>query len=125
VAGEGMGDRARAAGRQRRSRILVVMGTNTRIDRAGRLPLLRCLAVAGLIIGISVFWYRNTRPTPIVSVTPQHPELVGLGVGSFRGIHLGQGTRAVVRTLGRPVKWGDFPTPTQASEDAIPPSGPG
>jgi hypothetical protein len=31
----------------------------------------------------------------------------------------------VVRTLGKPVKWGDFPTPTQASEDAIPPSGPG
>jgi hypothetical protein len=102
------------------------MRTNTSIDRAGRSPRLRWLVVAGLIIiGVGVFWYRDTRHTSIVSVAPEHPELVGLRVGSFRGVHLGEDTRAVVRTLGKPVKWGDFPTPTDASEGATPPSGPG
>lgn len=97
------------------------------MDRAGRLPRPGRLAVAGLIIiiGVGVLWYRDTRHTSIVSVAPEHPELVGLRVGSFRGVRLGEDTRAVVRTLGKPVKWGDFPTPTDASEDAIPPSGPG
>ena len=52
------------------------------------------------------------------------PEAIRLKDGSFRGMHLGEGTKDVVRALGRPVRWGGFPDPTGASADEGIPTGP-
>ena len=60
-----------------------------------------------------------------VDLTPVHPEAIRLSDGSFRGVHLGEGTKDILRTLGRPVRWGAFPSPTAASGDEELPTGPG
>jgi len=80
---------------------------------------------AAAVVAGCVLWYWHSRPAPVVDVTPRHPEVVDLRVGSFRGVHIGETTTRVARTLGQPDRWGDFPAPTHASDDAIPPSGPG
>jgi hypothetical protein len=58
-------------------------------------------------------------------VRPRRPELVSFRVGSFRGVHLGEGTAAVVRTLGEPGRRGSFPSPITGPPDAGLPGGPG
>jgi hypothetical protein len=80
------------------------------------------LVTAAVVAAVVVVHERGSSP---VDVTPVHPEPIRLKDGSFRGVHLGERTKDVVRMLGRPVRWGGIPDPTGASEDEGVPSGPG
>lgn len=84
--------------------------------------------MAGLVVAVivaAVVVVVHERDSSPVDISPAHPEAIRLKDGSFRGVHLGERTRGVVRTLGRPVRGGEFPTPTDASPDEQLPSGPG
>jgi hypothetical protein len=85
----------------------------------------RRLAVVGFAaVAAAAAWYLHTRPAATVDVTPKQPEPLGLAVGTFRGVHLGERTQAVVRTLGRPQHYGELPEPTDAPADDQIPGGP-
>src|SRR5690349_25080476 len=88
--------------------------------RAGTLAV--GLAAVAIVVVVVVV---HEWPAGPVDVTPVHPEAIRLSDGSFRGVHLGEGTKDILRTLGRPVRWGEFPSPTGASGDEELPSGPG
>ena len=83
--------------------------------------------VAGVVTGtiVAVVVVVHEWPAAPVDLTPVHPEAIRLSDGSFRGVHLGEGTKDILRTLGRPVRWGAFPSPTGPSGDEELPSGPG
>jgi hypothetical protein len=81
------------------------------------------IAIVACVVAAAAY-YHGTRPGAIVDARPLHPELIRFRTGSFRGIRLGECTRGVVRTLGRPVRWGTFPAPMHGPADAELPSGP-
>jgi hypothetical protein len=85
--------------------------------------------VAAAVVGVVAFAVWDDRhgadPAAIVSVTPRHPELVDLrGAGAFRGVHLGELTVGVVRTLGAPTGYATSASTTQPSAGAELPGGP-
>jgi len=88
--------------------------------RAGTLAVGLAAVVIVVVVVVVHEW-----PAGPVDVTPVHPEAIRLSDGSFRGVHLGEGTKDILRTLGRPVRWGELPSPTGASGDEELPSGPG
>jgi hypothetical protein len=85
------------------------------------------LAVAVVAVVAFAVWHdrHGHGPAAIVSVTPHHPEWVDLrGVGAFRGVHLGELTAGVVRTLGQPMGYGTSASTTQPPVGAELPGGP-
>jgi hypothetical protein len=85
--------------------------------------------LAVVVVAVVAFAVWDDRhghgPAAIVSLTPHHPELVDLrGAGAFRGVHLGELTAGVVRTLGQPMGYGTSASTTQPPVGAELPSGP-